>query len=256
MNIIGNGEKTMVFAHGFGCDQHVWSYIIEEFTAQYRLVLFDYVGAGRSDLSAYNSERYGTLEGYAQDVLEICEALNLKEVIFVGHSVSSMIGMLAAIKEPSFFKQLIFIGPSPCYLNEENYKGGFQREDLEGLFEMMDSNYLGWSRTLAPVIMGNSDRPELGELLITNFCATNPKIAQEFARVTFLSDTRAELGNLNVESLTLQCSSDIIAPVEVGQYIEQHTPNNTLIQLKATGHCPHMSAPEETVQAIKAFIKD
>jgi len=254
VNIIGDGQKVMIFAHGFGCDQNVWSYLVKEFSADYKLVLFDYVGAGKSDVSAYDSKRYSKLEGYAQDILDVCESLEIKNAIFIGHSVSSIIGLLAANKEPSYFEKLVFIGPSPRYMNDEGYVGGFEREGLEQLFDMMDSNYLGWSRSLAPAIMGNPDRPELGDALTNSFCATDPKIAGEFARVTFLSDNRSDLSKLQIPSLTLQCAEDIIAPLEVGYYMEKNTPGNSLVIMKATGHCPHMSAPEETVKAIKAFI--
>lgn len=254
VNIIGNGKDTIMFAHGFGCDQNAWHYVVDAFTDDYKVVLFDYVGAGKSDLSAYNSSRYSTLEGYAEDILEICETLNLTNIIFVGHSVSSMIGLLAALKKQEYFKKLVFVGPSPRYLNDEGYVGGFEKNDLEKLFEIMDSNYLGWSRTLAPAIMGNPDRPFLGEELTNSFCATDPDIAKQFARVTFLSDNRKDLPGLKVDSITLQCSKDIIAPDEVGRYVNEHTPGNKLVMLKATGHCPHMSAPEETIEAIKSFI--
>lgn len=254
VKITGNGSQTILFAHGFGCDQHSWHYIVDAFTDDYKVVLFDYVGAGKSDLGAYNRERYKTLNGYANDVLEICEALNLKDVIFVGHSVSSIIGLLAAVEKPQYFKRLVFIGPSPRYLNDVNYTGGFEKSDLDKLFEIMDSNYLGWSKTMAPVIMGHPNKPFLGEELANSFCATDPEIAKEFARVTFLSDNRKDLPKLEVESLTLQCSNDIIAPLDVGYYMKEHTPQNKFILLKATGHCPHMSAPEETIEAIKSFI--
>lgn len=254
VNVIGDGEQVMVFAHGFGCDQNVWSYVTDAFTADHKLVLFDYVGAGKSDISAYDSNRYSSLNGYADDLIEVCDALNVRDAIFVGHSVSSMIGIIAAKANPSLFKKLVFLGPSPCYINEEGYTGGFEREDMDGLFEMMDSNYLGWSRALAPQIMANPERPELGEALANNFCSTDPQIAKEFARVTFYSDNRADLAGIGPESLTIQCSDDIIAPFIVGKYMEAHTPNNKFILIDATGHCPHMSAPEETIAAIKAFI--
>jgi sigma-B regulation protein RsbQ len=252
--VIGDGSQTMMFAHGFGCDQNSWKFIVDAFTDDYKLVLFDYVGAGRSDLSQYDARRYSTLGGYAQDVLDICRALDLSDVIFVGHSVSSMIGLLAARQEPSYFKKLIFIGPSACYLNEEGYTGGFERADLENLFEFMDTNYLGWSGSLAPAIMGNADRPELGEFLTNSFCSTDPKIARQFARVTFYSDNRQDLKHLTVPSLTLQCSDDIIAPLFVGDYIRDNTPGNTLVVMQATGHCPHISEPEETINVIKAYM--
>jgi sigma-B regulation protein RsbQ len=216
--------------------------------------VFDYVGAGQSDLSAYNSSRYSTLDGYAMDVLEIMEALKLSDIIFVGHSVSSMIGVRAALRNPSGFSKLIFVSPSPCYINDAGYLGGMEATDLDGLFAMMDSNYLGWSASMAPLIMANSDQPELGEELASNFCATDPDIAREFARVTFLSDNRSDLQNLRVPSLTLQCAEDILAPLEVGYYMNNHTPKNTLAILKATGHCPHLSAPQETISAIDSYI--
>jgi sigma-B regulation protein RsbQ len=250
VRVIGDCGQTMLFANGFGCDQNVWRNLIPAFKGQYQLILFDYVGAGQSDLSAYDSLRYSTLDGYATDILEIIEALSLSDIIFIGHSVSSMIGIRAAIKHPSYFRQLIFVSPSPCYINEESYVGGMDKSDLDGLFTMMDSNYLGWSGTIAPLIMGNSDQPELGDELTANFCATDPDIAREFAKVTFFSDSRADLHNLKVPSLTLQCTQDILAPLEIGYYINQHTPNNKLVILNATGHCPHLSAPTETIRAI------
>lgn len=254
VNIIGNGNNVILFAHGFGCDQNSWKFIIDAFTDDYKLVLFDYVGAGKSDLAAYDSVKYSALEGYAQDILEICESLQLKDIIFVGHSVSSMIGLLAAKKAPHYFKKMVFIGPSPRYLNDGNYIGGFERHDLESLFEFMDNNYLGWSSALAPAIMGNADRPELGEFLTNSFCSTDPDIARQFARVTFYSDNRADLNDLNIESLTLQCSDDVIAPLSVGYYIKDNTPLNSLVVMDATGHCPHISEPAETISAIRAFI--
>lgn len=255
VKINGNGSQPMMFAHGFGCDQQSWQFITDAFADHYKIILFDYVGAGHSDLSAFDPEKYSSLEGYAQDVLDICEDLDLRNVIFVGHSVSSMIGILAADKNPEYFEKLILIGPSPRYLNDENYFGGFERKDLESLFEFMDSNYLGWSSTMAPAIMGNPERPELGQFLTTSFCTTDPDIARSFARATFFSDNREDLEKVSKPSLTLQCSNDIIASERVGEFVRQHTPGNTLYQMKATGHCPHISAPEETIKAIKEFLK-
>ncbi|QHS55832.1 alpha/beta hydrolase [Mucilaginibacter sp. 14171R-50] len=254
VNIIGNGQQVMLFAHGFGCDQRSWQFVVDAFSDDYRVVLFDYVGSGQSDLSQYSSAKYGSLDGYAQDVLDVCEALSLQDVIFVGHSVSSMIGLLAAVQQPAYFKKLIFIGPSPRYLNDQDYTGGFERSDMESLFDFMESNYLGWSSTMAPAIMGNADRPELGAFLTSSFCATDPEVAREFARVTFFSDNRDDLTKLGVKSLTLQCSDDIIAPVAVGEFVKTHTPGNEFVMLNATGHCPHISEPQETIKAIKAFI--
>lgn len=255
VTVSGQGDTTMVFAHGYGCDQHVWQDMIRSFSNDYKVVSFDYVGAGMSDLSAYSKERYSTLEGYAQDILEIYETLGLRDTILIAHSVSSMIGLLAGIKRPEYFKTIVFLGPSPRYLNDGNYHGGFEKEDLEGLFEMMDNNFLGWSRALAPSIMGNPEHPELGERLTNSFCATDPEIAQQFARVTFLSDNRADLSKLTVPSLTLQCTNDIIAPISVGKYMNENMANNTLVIMEATGHCPHMSAPDETIAAVRDYLK-
>lgn len=249
----GNGTQPMLFAHGFGCDQNMWRYVAPAFS-DYRTILFDHVGAGRSDLSAYRPEKYRRLDGYAQDVLEICHELNLRDVVFVGHSVSAMIGVLAATQEPQWFAKLVLVGPSPCYINDDDYQGGFAREEIEGLIDFLDSNYLGWSSTMAPVIMGNADRPALGEELTNSFCRTDPEIAKHFARVTFFSDNRADLPKLTIPSLILQCSEDVIAPLAVGKYLQQNLPQSRLVIMRATGHCPNLSAPEETIAAMRAFL--
>ena len=254
VTVIGDGKQVMLFAHGFGCDQRAWKFIVDAFTEDYKVVLFDYTGSGRSDISQYKQDKYNSLDGYVQDVLDICQTLQLKDVIFVGHSVSSMIGLLAAVQHPGFFSKLVFIGPSPHYLNAAGYNGGFDRVDLENLFDFMDSNYMGWSSAIAPAIMGNPERPELGEFLSDSFCSTDPDIARNFARVTFFSDNRDDLPKLKVKSLTLQCSEDIIAPFEVGNYVFQNTPGNEFVLLKATGHCPHISEPAETIRAIKSYL--
>jgi sigma-B regulation protein RsbQ len=247
--------QPMLFAHGFGCDQNMWRFVHPRFEDDYRVVLFDHVGAGGSDLSAYDAERYSSLQGYAEDVLEICRELDLRDVVFVGHSVSAMIGVLAAAVEPDRFARLILVGPSPRYINDEGYVGGFGREDIEGLLDSMDSNYLGWSSQMAPVIMGNSDRPELGEELTNSFCRTDPEIARRFARVTFMSDNREDLAKVDIPSLVLQCSDDAIAPEEVGRYVEREMPDARLVMLNAVGHCPNLSAPEETADAIEEFLR-
>ena len=244
----------MVFAHGFGCDQNMWRFVAPAFESAYRVVLFDHVGAGRSDASAYDPHKYGTLDGYATDVLEICRRLDLADVIFVGHSVSAMIGVLAARREPTRFKALVMIGPSPRYINDADYVGGFSREDIEGLLTALESNYLGWSSAMAPVIMGNADRPELGQELTNSFCRTDPEIAAHFARVTFLSDNRQDLGSIRTPTLILQCSDDVIAPYTVGEYVNRQMPASQLVVMKATGHCPNLSAPDETIVAIGAFL--
>jgi sigma-B regulation protein RsbQ len=246
--------QPMMFAHGFGCDQNMWRFVAPAFEDEYRIVLFDHVGAGGSDLAAYDRSKYGSLDGYADDVLEICRELELRDVIFVGHSVSAMIGVLAAAREPTRFAKLVLVGPSPRYTNDRDYVGGFTTEDIEGLLESLDSNYLGWSRTFAPIIMGRADRPELGEELTNSFCRTDPEVARHFARVTFLSDNREDLARVHTPALVLQCSDDVIAPTAVGRYVHEHLANSRLVQMAATGHCPNLSAPEETVAAIRSFL--
>jgi sigma-B regulation protein RsbQ len=247
VKVFGKGSQPMLFAHGFGCDQNMWRFITKEFEDDFRIVLFDYVGSGNSDLSAYDAARYSTLEGYARDVLDVIHALDLRDIIFVGHSVSSMIGVLAANEEPERFEKLILIGPSPRYLNDQSYVGGFERKDIEGLFDMMDRNFIGWANFLAPAIMKNPDRPELGVELTESFCSTDPEIARRFAEATFLADNRADLARVTVPSLILQCSDDMVAPESVGRYLNSELAKSTLRVMKATGHCPHMSHPEETV---------
>jgi sigma-B regulation protein RsbQ len=244
----------MMLSHGFGCDQNMWRLVAPAFERTHRVVLFDHVGAGQSDLSAYNKARYSSLDGYAADVLEICRELDLRQVIFVGHSVSAMIGVLAAIREPERFAKLVLVGPSPRYLDDDGYVGGFKRGDIEGLLDSLEANYLGWSTAMAPVIMGNPDRPELGQELVNSFCRTDPEIARQFARVTFLSDNRADLRLVRTPSLILQCSEDVIAPLSVGEYLHRALPDSMLQVMKATGHCPNLSAPAETIAAIQAFV--
>jgi sigma-B regulation protein RsbQ len=246
--------QPMVFAHGFGCDQNMWRHVTPAFAADHRVILFDHVGAGGSDLSAYEPGRYASLDGYADDVLEICSALGLERVIFVGHSVSAMIGVLAAVREPERFDRLVLVGPSPRYIDDDGYVGGFSAEDIEGLLESLESNFLGWSAQMAPVIVGNPDRPELGEELTNSFCRTDPEIAKQFARVTFLSDNRDDLPAVRTRSLVLQCSDDVIAPRAVGEYVHARIPDSELVLLGATGHCPNLSAPAETIAAIRACL--
>ncbi|ATB37133.1 hydrolase [Cystobacter fuscus] len=255
VKLMGQGSRTMLFAHGFGCDQNMWRFVAPSFAEDYRLVLFDYVGSGRSDLQAYNPERYSNLNGYAQDILDICAALDLKDVVLVGHSVSAMISLLAAIKEPQRFHRLVFVSPSPRYVNEApDYVGGFERKDLEELLDTMDRNYIGWASFLAPLVMRNPDRPHLTSELKESFCSTDPIIARRFAEVTFFADNRRDLPKLTVPSLILQCSEDLLAPVSVGEYVHRHLPRSTLRIMRATGHCPHMSDPEETTGLIKEYL--
>ena len=256
VRVTGRGTQPMVFAHGFGCDQNMWRWVVPAFEDDYRVVLFDYVGSGGSDLSAYDPERYARLDGYADDVLDVIHALDLRDVILVGHSVSSMVAVLAANREPERFDRLVLIGPSPRYINDApEYVGGFERADIEGLLEMMERNFIGWANFLAPAIVKNPERPELGEELTASFCSTDPVIARRFAEATFFADNRADLGAVRVPSLILQCSDDMIAPREVGDYVHQQTPGSTLRVMSATGHCPHMSHPEETIALIREYLR-
>lgn len=255
VKVRGKGTKTLMFAHGFGCDQNMWRFVTPAFEEEYRLVLFDYVGSGKSDLRAYNAQRYSSLHGYAQDVLEISDALGLTDLTFVGHSVSGVIGILASIERPELFERLVLVSPSPRYINDPpDYVGGFERADIEELLDMMEKNYLGWASFLAPTVMQNPEQPELAEELEESFCSTNPSIARNFAQATFFSDNRADLPKVKVPSLIMQCQEDIIAPPTVGEYLHAHLHQSQLEILEATGHCPHMSHPQEAVEVMKKYL--
>lgn len=254
VRVAGHGERAMVFAHGFGCDQNMWRYVASAFECDFRTVLFDHVGAGGSDLSAYDPQRYGHLVGYAADVVEIGTELELHDAVFVGHSVSAMIGVLASLAAPSLFGALVLVCPSPRYIDDGPYRGGFSASDIDELLASLADNHLGWSAMMAPVIMANADRPELGQELTNSFCRTDPAIARDFARVTFTADNRADLGQVTARTLVLQCREDAIAPVEVGEYVRDHIVGSEMVLLDATGHCPNLSAPEEVIEAIRAFV--
>jgi sigma-B regulation protein RsbQ len=255
VTVTGNPEgRTVVLAHGFGCDQNMWRLTVPALVDDYRVVLFDYVGSGRAEPSAFSEQRYASLDGYAQDVVDVCEALDLTDAVFVGHSVSAMIGVLAAAQVPERIGALVMIGPSPRYIDDEGYRGGFSAADIDELLDSLESNYLGWSAVMAPVIMGNPDRPELGDELKNSFCATDPDMARVFARTTFLSDSRDDLKTVSVPTLVLECTQDVIAPREVGAFVHRSIPGSTLVTLEATGHCPHLSAPEATNAAIRSFL--
>ena len=254
VKVIGSGEQTLIFAHGYGCDQNIWRHLTPCFTDKYNVVLFDFVGSGGSARSAFDRTRYSTLRGYAQDVLDILDEMNLENVHFVGHSVSSMVGVLASIQEPARFSTLTMIGPSACYINDGDYFGGFERVDIEALLESLESNHIAWSAMMAPLIMGNPERPELAQELEASFCRMDPLIGHHFARVTFLSDNRADLPLVKTKTLILQCQKDTIADVPVGEYVHRVLPESEFVLLDATGHCPHMSAPEEVALAMKRFL--
>lgn len=254
VQIIGNGPKSILFAHGFGCDQQVWSKITPEFEKDYKVILFDYVGSGKSDKSAYSTERYSTADGYALDIVEICEAFELTNIIFVGHSISGMIGLLASIQKPALFEKICLIGPSPHYLNEPGYPGGFDKEDIEELLDMMEKNYKEWARYLAPIASKNPNRPDLTEEFKGILMANDQVIVRQFCKMTFNIDVRNELTKVVTPSLILQTKEDSIAPIEIGEYLHQELPNSQYILMDATGHNPHLSAPKETTQHIKNFI--
>ncbi|WP_039794596.1 alpha/beta fold hydrolase [Nocardia araoensis] len=253
-----NGAPVVVLAHGFGCDQHMWRLVAPVLERDFTVVLFDHVGAGRSDLSAWTASRYSSMDGYVEDVLALLRALELGPVVFVGHSVSATMAVLAAAREPSAFAGLVLVTPSPCFIDDPatGYRGGFSAADIEELLEALDANYLGWSGAMAPVIMGNPDRPELAEELTNSFCRTDPEIARVFARVTFLSDNRDDLDAVDVPTLILQCSADAIAPPEVGAFVQERIRGSRLTTLTATGHCPQLSSPAETAAAIAAFAAE
>lgn len=256
VTITGNPDgRPVIFAHGFGCSQEVWRGVTPQFLADYRVILFDHVGAGHSDLSAYDRAKYDSLDGYAEDVLDILDDLDLRDVVYVGHSVSSMIGVIAANRDPSRFGSLVLVSPSARYINDGDYVGGFERADIDSMLDTLDSNYLGWSTTMAPMMMGNPDRPELAAELTVNFCSTDPTIARHFARVTFLSDNRRDLAAVAVPTLIVQCTDDVIAPIEVGEYVREHIRGSELVLISATGHCPNLSDPIQLAEEIRTFLE-
>lgn len=257
VRIVGtDGAPTVVLAHGFGCDQHLWRLVAEQLVPEFRVVLFDHVGSGAADAAAWDADRYATLAGYTDDILDLLRDLDLRDVVFVGHSVASMMGVLAVGADPSRFAKLVLLTPSPRYLDDEDgYRGGFTRPDIDGLLESMESNYLGWSRAMAPTVMGAPDRPELSDELADTFCRTDPEHARVFARATFLSDNRADLARVTVPTLIIECAHDALAPREVGAYVHRAIPHSTLITLDTTGHCPHVSEPRQTADAIAAFAR-
>ena len=250
----GLGPKAMMFAHGFGCDQKMWRFVSPAFEDDFRTILFDHVGAGRSDLTAYDPARYSNLSGYADDVVEIGRRLDVKGGVFVGHSVSGMIGVLASIKAPDMFESLVLVGPSARYIDDDAYYGGFTSAQIDELLASLEDNYMGWSATMAPAIMGNADRPALGEELTNSFCRTDPEIAKAFARVTFTSDNRLDLPKVTARTLVIQAREDVIASERVGTYVREHISGSEMIIIDATGHCPNLSAPAEVINAIKSFV--
>jgi sigma-B regulation protein RsbQ len=256
VTITGKGSVTLLFAHGFGCEQNMWRFITPAFAENYKIVLFDYVGCGNSDYSAYNVEKYSSLHGYAQDVIDICKELDLSDVIFIGHSVSAMIGTLASIQVPGIFKNLIFVAPSPKYINEAEYFGGFTNEDIDGLLEVMESNFDGWASFLAPVVMQNKELPDFTSELQESFCNGDREMTKRFARLTFTADNRDDIAKIKVPTLILQCSEDAIAPANVGEYLNDTIKGSTLVRMEATGHCPHMSHPRETIDVLSKYLQD
>jgi sigma-B regulation protein RsbQ len=256
VNVVGSADKpTIMLAHGFGCDQNLWRLIVPELLPNFRLVLFDHVGSGAADPAAWDAARYASLQRYADDIVEIVSELDLHDVTFVGHSVASMMGVLAVASDPSRFAKLVLLTPSPCYIDDDDYRGGFSRSDIDELLDSLESNYLGWSRSMAPVIMGTPERPDLEDELAETFCRTDPECARVFARATFLSDNRGDLERVSVPTLVIECEQDAIAPREVGAFVHRNIDGSELVTLNTTGHCPHLSAPEATAKAIAAFAR-
>ncbi len=254
VNVSGSGVRPMIFLHGYGCDQNMWRFVTPAFAADYKIVVYDLTGSGQSDLSAYDLAKYATLQGHATDLLEICDALALPDAIVAGHSVGATIAMLAANRAPGRFSSLAMVAPSPCYIDDAGYTGGFSREDIDGLLDFLDTNFLGWSARMAPAIMGIPDRPELAEELTASFCRTDPAIARHFAKVTFLSDHRTDARHLALKTLILQCGDDIVAPVAVGEWLHRAIAGSKMAVMRATGHCPHLSAPAETIAELRTFL--
>jgi sigma-B regulation protein RsbQ len=255
VTVTGQGKRPMVFSHGFGCDQQMWRFVAPAFADSHSLVLFDHMGCGRSDLSAYNDHRHGTLEGYALDMVDIFEEADLRDAIIVGHSVGAIIGLLAANRSRGRVANLVLVSPSPRYLNDPpDYEGGFDRADIEGLIDMMESNMLGWTDFLAPAVMGNQAEAELTQELKDSFCASDAYITRRFALATFMADNRADLPLVSVPSLIIQCSDDAIAPRGVGEYMHSHMHCSHLRVVEASGHCPHMTHPAQTIALIQAHL--
>ncbi|EPR71357.1 alpha/beta fold hydrolase [Cyclobacterium qasimii] len=256
VNISGNGIQPIVFGHGYGCDQKMWRHITPAFEKDYKIVLFDHVGSGKSDIRAYNYQKYSSLEGYAEDLIKIIVDLDLQDVVFVGHSVSSIIGVLAAGKRPDLFDKLILVGPSPCYINEDEYLGGFNKDDIDELVETLESNYLGWSSFIAPIIIGNPELPEYSEELRNSFCSMNPDIAKHFAKVTFMGDNREDLTNVSTPTLILQSHPDMIAPVTVGEFVHNKIKESKYVLLNSSGHCPHLTSPDQVISSIQSYLEN
>lgn len=255
VQIIGADKPPMILCNGFGCNQHIWRHMLPALAADYQLIVFDHVGSGDSDISAYKPDKYATLNGYAQDVVEICEVLGLQQAVIVGHSVGSMIALLAASQAPTHFSKLVLVAPSPCYVNDGDYYGGFEREDVEQLLALMETDYDSWANLFAQLLMGPCNMASLSQEMAGYFCQTNTTVAKQFARVAFLADNRAEVPHLQLPTLLLQCSQDVAAPAEVGAYLHQQLPQSTLVTLQAMGHCPHLSAPLETLEAMQHYLQ-
>lgn len=252
---IDNGP-AMIFVHGFGCDQSMWREVAPKFAEGHRVITYDLTGMGQSDLSAYDPHRYGDLRAHAEDLRGIVDALRLDEVVLVGHSVGATIALLAAIEVPEKISRLVLISPSPCFVDDavSSYRGGFSREDLEGLIAFLDENHMGWSAQMAPTIVGQPEGAVATDELTQSFCRTDPKIAQHFARVTFLSDERKAFEHATRPSLILHCKHDALVPMEVAEWMKDRTPMVTLELLDATGHCPHMTVPHDVVAAMQTYL--
>ncbi len=252
VKISGAGEEVLMLSHGYGCSQKMWSLVLPELEKTHRVVLFDHIGSGASEVAYYDKVKYGSLNGYAEDVIEVIQELGIGPVTFVGHSVSAMIGVSAANKRPDLFRGLVLVTPSPCYVNTGDYVGGFTRDAIEGLIHSLEANFAEWARAIAPVLTGNDSQQ--GQVLAESFCQIRPDIAKHFARVTFTSDSRSELPKIDLPVLILQCTDDVIAPEGVGSYVHRQIKGSRLVKLMCTGHCPHLTAPKEFVEALRLHL--
>lgn len=256
ITIEGTGDDLVLFAHGYGCDQTVWQRVRPAISALTTTVAFDITGAGLSDLSHFQPHgRHSSLEGYACDLIEVCEALDTRSITLVGHSVSAIIGVIAAVKKPDLFDSLVLVAPSACYLNLRDYQGGLDEQQLAGLMELMGSNFSNWADVVTPIIMGNPDRPALATELSHSFCRWNEAAAKHFAYLTFMSDCRSYLPLVKPDCLIIECIDDAIAPRSAVAHLHGALPRSAAVKLQAQGHCPHVSAPQETAQAITRHLR-
>jgi len=256
VRVLGNSSgRPVLFLHGFGCSQEMWRKVTPRFADEHQVIVLDQVGAGDSDLTAWQPGRYESLHGYADDLLEVIESLDLHDLVIVGHSVGSMIAVLAATRDSARLGALILVGPSPRYVDIDDYVGGFDQAGMDSLLDNLDGDQVGWASAMAPVIMGNADRPELSAELVRSFCRYDPVIARHFARVMFLADNRHDLSRVALPTLVVQCTDDAISAVVVGEYVHAAIRGSEFALMSATGHCPNLSEPDELADTIQQFLR-